>query len=180
MQRNYSSRTHHSTMLLDFLGESDRHLQRILLVILLIQYYNSIQDRHYFLHQAIVDPCKSPWRKLDEKADDSSFLHIKGLTRHAFRLLLEYLFDADDIVPHCRRQQPCSLGPDGCLGLLIFYLESAMHYKHLCLIYGTTLSVCGCVINWMLRRMVRLLNNHPFAKVKFPDDAKMREYADMV
>jgi hypothetical protein len=32
----------------------------------------------------------------------------------------------------------------------------------------------------MLQKTVRLLNNNPFAKVKFPSDAKMREFADMV
>jgi hypothetical protein len=55
-----------------------------------------------------------------------------------------------------------------------------MQYKHLCLIFGLTSSVCGKVINWMLRRTVRLLNGHPFAKVKFPHNLKMREYADMI
>jgi hypothetical protein len=55
-----------------------------------------------------------------------------------------------------------------------------MHYKHLCLIFGLTLTVCGKAINWMLRRTVRLLTDHPFAKVRFPDDAKMREFANMV
>ncbi len=55
-----------------------------------------------------------------------------------------------------------------------------MQYKHLCLIFGLTPSVCGCAINWMLWRMVRLLNGHLFAKVKFPDNLKMREYADMI
>jgi hypothetical protein len=55
-----------------------------------------------------------------------------------------------------------------------------MHYKHLCLIFGLTPFVCRKAINWMLRRTVRLLNGHPFAKVKFLDDLKMREYVDMV
>jgi hypothetical protein len=55
-----------------------------------------------------------------------------------------------------------------------------MHYKHLCLIFGLTPSVCSCAINWMLRRTVRLLNDHPFAKVKVPDNAKMREKADTI
>ncbi len=32
----------------------------------------------------------------------------------------------------------------------------------------------------MLQRMVRLLNDHPFAKVRFPDDLKMSEFANMV
>ncbi len=51
---------------------------------------------------------------------------------------------------------------------------------HLCLIFGLTLSICGRAINWMLRRTVRLLNGNPFAKVKFPDNVKMRKYADMI
>ncbi len=55
-----------------------------------------------------------------------------------------------------------------------------MQYKHLCLIFGLTPFVCGRAINWMLRRTVRLLNGHPFVKVKFPDNLKMREYGDMI
>ena len=68
----------------------------------------------------------------------------------------------------------------GILGCSFFYLESTMQYKHLCLIFGLTPTVCGKAINWMLRRTVRLLADHPFAKVKFPDDVKMREFANMV
>jgi hypothetical protein len=55
-----------------------------------------------------------------------------------------------------------------------------MQYKHLCLIFGLTPTVCGKAINWMLRRTVRLLNDHPFAKVRFPDNLKMSEFANMV
>jgi hypothetical protein len=168
-------------MLLDFLdGESDRRLKWILLLILLLQYYNSIHDRRYLLCQAVVDPHVSPWRKLYKHADNSSFLHMTGLNRCAFRLLLEYLFDNDDIVPRRRHGRPCSFFPDRYLGLLLFYLGSTMQYKHLCLIFGLTLSVCGRAINWMLQRTVRLLNGNPFAKVKFPDNVKMKEYADMI
>jgi len=32
----------------------------------------------------------------------------------------------------------------------------------------------------MLSKVVRKLQNHPFAQVRFPDEHKMREYADMV
>jgi hypothetical protein len=32
----------------------------------------------------------------------------------------------------------------------------------------------------MLKKVVRRLWSHPFAQVKFPDAAKMREFADMV
>ncbi len=72
------------------------------------------------------------------------------------------------------------MGADGYLGLLLFYLGSTMQYKHLCLIFGLTPTVCGKAINWMLRRSVRLLADHPFAKVRFPDNVKMRESANMV
>jgi hypothetical protein len=68
-------------MLLDFLdSESDRRLKQILLLILLLQYYNSIRNRPDLLRQAVVDPRVSPWRKLYKHADDSSFLHMTGLT----------------------------------------------------------------------------------------------------
>ncbi len=91
-------------MLLDFLdGESNHRLKQILLFILLLQYYNDICNCHYLLCQALVDPRVSPWRKLYKHADNSSFLHMTGLNRCAFRSLLEYLFDDDNIVP-CRRR----------------------------------------------------------------------------
>jgi hypothetical protein len=105
---------------------------------------------------------------------------MTGLNRHAFKCLLWYLFDNDEIVSHRRRGRPRSLGADGYLGLLLFYLGSTMQYKHLCLIFGLTPTVCRKAINWMLRRTVRLLADHPFAKVRFPDDVKMREFVNMV
>jgi hypothetical protein len=80
---------------------------------------------------------------------------------------------------HCRRRR-CSLGPEGYLGLLLFYLGSTLHYKYLCLIFGRTPSICSRVITWMLRKMVRLLRNHLIAMVQFPNNAKMKEYADMI
>ncbi len=95
------------------------------------------------------------------------------------RFLSTY-FDDDNIVPRRRRGWPCSLGHGRYLGLLLFCLGSTMQYKHLCLIFGLTMSVCGRAINWMLRWMVRLLNGILFAKVKFPDNVKMREYADVI
>jgi hypothetical protein len=112
-------------MLLDFLnGGSNRRLQQIFLFILLLQYYNSICDCHYLLCQAVVDPSESPWRKLYKNADNYYFLHMTGLNCCAFRSLLEYLFDNDNIVPRRRCWQPCLLGPDGYLGLLLFFWEA--------------------------------------------------------
>ncbi len=79
-----------------------------------------------------------------------------------------------------RRGRPRSLFPDGYLGLLLFYLGSSMNYKHLCIIFGITPSVCSRAINWMLKKTVRALRVHPFARIQFPSREKMREYAAMV
>jgi hypothetical protein len=103
-----------------------------------------------------------------------------SLTRCAFGLLLDCLFDLKEIASCHRRGRHCSLDPDGFLELLLFYLGSKMQYGHLCLIFGITLSVCSLVINTMLNRTVRLLRDHPFARVKFPDDAKMRDFVNIV
>jgi hypothetical protein len=75
---------------------------------------------------------------------------------------------------------PHLLTPEGYLGLLLFYLGSTMTYKHLCLIFGITPTVCSHLVNWMLKINVWLLRGHPFAKVKIPNGEKMRKYIDMV
>ncbi len=154
-------------ILLSYVNDANSRIQRIILVILLIQFHNSIRDHHYLLHPAIVDPSASAWRKLYEKADATSFLHMTGLTHEAFWALLEYVFDLEEFSQR-HHGRPRSMGPDGFLVLLLFYLGSTMNYKHLCLLFGLTPSVCSRVINWMLRRTVRLLNGNPFAEVSFP------------
>ena len=69
------------------------HLRQILLIILLLQYHNNIRDRHCLLRSAIVQPKESPWRSLYIHADETSFLHMTGLSWNAFAILLDYLFD---------------------------------------------------------------------------------------
>ncbi len=167
-------------MLFQFVDNNGQRLWWLLLLILLIQFHISIGERHILLCPAIVQPHDLMWTKLYQSADPVSFLHMTGLTRPTFVMLLDYLFDLEDIARHCRCGCPCSLGPEGYLGLLLYYLGSTMQYKHLCLIFGITPSVCSCVINTMLKKVVRRIRSHPFAQVKFPDAAKMREFADMV
>jgi hypothetical protein len=113
-------------------------------------------------------------------ADDSSFLHMTGLNREAFRALLEKNFDLDAIVRNRPCGRPRSLNPDGYLGLLLFYLGSMMTSKHLCLIFGITPSVCSRAINFMLSRVVRNLWVHLMARIQFPKNKKMAEFAAMV
>ncbi len=86
-------------------------------------------------------------------------------------MLLAHLFDLEAIA-HLRSRhvgRPRSLRPDGYLGLVLFYFGSTMSYKHLCLIFGITPSVCSRVIRYMLRLVVLQLSDHPIAQVRFPD-----------
>ena len=166
-------------VLFDFIDDNQRRLHLLLLIVLLLQYHDNIRDHHCLLQSAIVDPRESPWKRLYKHGDDHSFLHLTGLNRHAFQMLLEYIFDLGEFTRR-RRGRPRSLGPDGYLGLVLFYLGSTMNYKHLCLIFGITPSICSHMINWMLIKIVRELRDHPFAKAKFPNREKMREYAAMV
>ncbi len=159
-------------VLFDFIDHDDiqrqRRLRQVLLMELLLQFHNNIRDRHILNRSAIVQPIESPWKRLYERGDDESFFRLTGLNRRAFRMILEYIFDLDEFT--CRRRgRPCLLGPDGYLGLVLFYMGSTMTNKHLCLIIGTTPSVCSRAINWMLKKIVRALTDHPFARVKIPD-----------
>ena len=80
-------------------------LQRLLLVVLMFHLHNSIRLRHYLHRAAIVSPRESPWQRLYEQADPASFLHMMGLTRRCFAMLLTTLFDPEEIRPLnlCRR-----------------------------------------------------------------------------
>jgi hypothetical protein len=163
--------------------DNDRQrLRRVLMVVLLFQLHNSIRTRHYLYHPVIVLPSDSPWQRRYEQSDPSSFLHMTGLTRRCFVMLLSALFDPEEILLHQRRRQgrPRSLRPEGCLGLLLFYLGSTMNHKHLCMILGIVPGVCSKVIRAMLRLAVRRLSNNPIAEVRFPSAEKMRQFAGMV
>jgi hypothetical protein len=157
-------------------------LLQLLLVVLLFHMHNHICFRHYLCRPLIAPPSKSPWQRLYNHADPTSFLHMTGLTQGCFAMLLAHLFDLEAIA-RLRGLQvgwPRSLRPDGYLGLVLFYFGSTMSYKHLCLILGITLLVCSRVICYMLRLVVLRLRDHPMAQVTFPDPEKMWQFAKMV
>jgi hypothetical protein len=83
------------------LDDNDQQrLQQVLMVVLLLQLHNSVCTRHYLHRPAIVMPSKSPWQRLYEHADPSSFLHMMGLTRQCFATLLAALFDPEEMLLH--------------------------------------------------------------------------------
>ncbi len=136
-------------VLFDWLTDDDnqRHICQLLLIVLLLQCHNSIRNCHYLHCLALLAPERSPWKKLYENADAASFLHMAGLTRGAFASILDYLFDLEEIAYRRRCGWPLSLSPNGYLGLLLYYLGSKMQYRHRCLIFSITPSVCGRAIN---------------------------------
>ena len=144
--------------------DNDRErLWWVLMVVLLFQLHNSIRTCHYLHRPAIVLPSQSLWQRLNERADPSSFLHMTGLTRPCFAMLLSALFDHEEMLPHHRRRQGRlrSLQHEGCLGLLLFYLGSTVNHTHLCLMFGIVPGVCSKVICMMLRLAVRRLSDVP-------------------
>jgi len=86
-------------------------------LVMLACYHNSIRVHSYLLQAALVPPFLSPWRKLYDEGDSSSFLHVTGLTREAFDILLYVVIPPGHTM---RRLLP----PDGVLGLLLCYLGS--------------------------------------------------------
>lgn len=149
-------------------------------LVLLACYHNSLRVRSYLLRAALVPPSLSPWRKLYDEGDSSSFLHVTGLTREAFDLLLNVVIPPGHTMRRRRRGRPWSLPPDGMLGLLLCYLGSQMTIKWLCLIFGITPTPCSRILKKILRMTVKRLRFHPFARITFPDELKMQHFAEMI
>ena len=115
-----------AAMVLTLTDAKKHHIKRVSLVVFLLLYHNTLRDRSRLLRQLVVQANEAPWRRLFLHGDSLSFLHTTGLTREAFRSLLDYLFALDFIARHCRCGRPHSLPPDGYLSLFLFYLGSTM------------------------------------------------------
>jgi hypothetical protein len=110
---------------------------------------------------------------------------MTSYTREAFNMLLEDLFNMRRnrrrlIYCRKRRGRPPLLAPEDQLGLVLFNFGSTMQLKFLCMIFGITPLVCSHVMRHMLKHIVSTLRWHPWSRVRFPDEEKMREYASMV
>ena len=153
-----------------------------MLTILLVTYRNSIRERTYLLRAAVAHPSLSPWQYLYDHGDDSSFLHLTGLTREAFIVLQSILFPPEPPDEFGRRPpgRPKLLDNSSSVGLLLFYLGSTMTYKHLCMIFGIVPTQCSTYIRDMLLLATDKLCDHPLSSVRFPDAEKMEQFAAMI
>ena len=77
-----------NTMVMILSVQQKWSIKVLMALVLLACYHNSIRVRSYLLRAALVPPSLSPWRKLYDEGDSSSFLHVTGLTREAFDSLL--------------------------------------------------------------------------------------------
>ena len=114
----------------------------VMFLILLACYQNILRVRSYLLRAVLIPPSLSPWRKLCDEGDSSSFRHVTRLTREAFGSILMIVILPGHCIHRRRRGRPWLLPPDGMLGLLLCYLGSQMTIKWLCLIFGITPSSC--------------------------------------
>ena len=141
-------------------------------LILLACYHNSIRVRSCLLRAALLPPSLLPWRKLYDKGDSSSFLHVTGLTQEAFDRLLYVVIPPGHRMQRRCRGRPWSLPPDGMLGLLLCYLGSQLSNKWLCLIFGITPSRCSRILKKIHCMTVKRLQFHPLARLVSPTSRK--------
>jgi len=154
-----------------------QRVKYLCLFVLLVHASNSVRNRTKLHRCALLSPHESPWAKLFHFGDASSFLTMTGMTRRSFRLLHDVLF-----LGHQRYEfgRPQLMDKPAQLGLFLFFIGSTMGYKHLCLIFGCTPTVCSRVITSMLKLVVKKLKRHPLARVQWPDEEKMAEYAQLI
>ena len=154
-------------------GQRER-IKHVMLVVLLMEYHNNICERTYLLRAAIVHPSLSPWRYLYDNDDDTSFLHLTGVSRKASNILWDILFPPEPTDKFGRqpRGHPKILDNMGMVGLLLFYIGSTMTYKLICLIFGILPTQCSTYIAKMVRLAAKKLRHHPLSWVNFPDNIR--------
>jgi hypothetical protein len=165
----------------------------IAIVLSAILYYNSCRNRLVFYEKklnrncnkltrsGILRPKFSPWQHLLVNGDEQSFLEVTGFDRQSFMRLEQVLFPIDDEnIIRRGPGRPLSFDKCGQLGLYLRFLNSTMKTKHLCLIFGIVPSSASVYINRMMKLVAKRLSGNIAAKIKFPDEQKMAEYAAMV
>ena len=156
-------------------------IELLLLLLSSIHYYNNVREKSNLLRQAILLPSASPWQHLWEKGDQQSFLLMTGVTREVFSMMLNILYSPYDRQQYLvKKGRPNSLLPHAELGLFLFFIGSTMNIRHLSLIFGAIPSVCSKVIRRLLTSVPRKLMSHEFAKVEFPNNEQMAEFAAMI
>jgi len=92
--------------------------------------------------------------------DENSFLEMTGFNRNTFSRLRSVIFGDPEPVERRKRGRPPLLDESDQLGLiLLFYRNSTLRVKHLCLLFGVTPSVVRRCICEMMHLIVNILEH---------------------
>ena len=141
--------------------------------------YNSLRKRSKLSRLALLSPRESAWNRLMKYGDDQSFLEMTGFNRKIWVKLEDIIFPIKERIRSKRGRSPL-LNDRGQLGLFIFFLGSNMTLSQLCMIFGVVPSSASAYINRILNRVYKKLKHNESARIKFPDETEMVEYANMI
>ena len=158
------------------------HQHRILAVlatVVIILWYNSLREQYYVRKRALVHPKFSPWTRLLNLGDEGSFITLTGFNFASFRLMVDIL-NPTVVEASNTAGRPSALDFVGQLGLFLFFCNSNLKIKHLCMLFGVVPSTCSRVITNMLFLVCRVLSRHPDSKISFPSSEEMEHLAALV
>ena len=97
------------------------------ILVALVNYYNSLRDKHYITRSAVLEPDQSPWNKILHDGDDVSFLNLTGFTKPVFYELVHDLFPNLNNPPESRKRgRPAKLDEYAKTGLYLYFCNSKM------------------------------------------------------
>ena len=128
-------------------------------IVACILYYNSLRNRSSLRRKAVMPPSQSPWAYLYRNADDSSFLHLTGMSRQAFEKMKDILFDEE--IESTGPGRPRNLDNAALLGLYLFFVGSTMKLKWICIQFGIIESTASEAVSRMVELVCRKLKNRP-------------------
>jgi hypothetical protein len=121
-------------------------------------YYNSCRrDCATINRSGLLPPSASAWTKLSTDGDDESFTSITSMDRGVFLRLHDVVFPAGERVAKAGR--PSGLDTYGKLGMFLVYAGSTIQLKHICMIFGTTMSVTSRIIRKTCHRICSRLKH---------------------
>ena len=163
-------------------------------------FHKSLDRFHRRLRQrkiprcSLQDPSSSAWRTLYDSQNDQGMITLTGFDRGTFDslcVIFAPVFDSyTPFVPpgtSCfeRRKQPKKgrprmIRPEDCLGLVLAWTRTRGSLMALQLIFGMTYTNLDEHLLFAKRVVIKVLRNHPMARVKIPSSEKIAEYKGMV
>jgi hypothetical protein len=151
----------------------------VAVIVAAVVVYNGCRNRHKLTREAILMPNLSPWKQVFSFADDNSFIELTGFDRETFLRLMSTLFEEEE-QDFSFGGRPEILENHAKLGLYLFYVNSTMKLKHLCLIFGVVPSTASQYIAKMRKLVCQKLKKNIYSRIKFPNEGEKRLFADLV